>query len=468
MFKTLKRRNLLMLYILLCSFICSAQIFAETPEIKSITLQEARSMALKHNLSSLSAQQMKESAELQRKAAFTRFFPSFNLAGTYMQKGDVYKVKTELYKLPVYSVNSSTGEVAPVAGQFVPFQLDLKIDDEDAFIMNASMSQPLFMGGKVLTQYKLSQNIEKIEKEKLKLSDQEIIVKTDEAYWRTSALNEKYKLAQQYYETVNQHYLDLLNYKAVGIITNNELLKVKIKLNEAELNLLKAKNGLALSEMALNQILGNDLQSEIVLSDSLEKNQTRDFSAINKEQSLKNRPELAMLKTAVDIAGNHKSLQRSRFMPNIVLNASYNWMNPNPYNTLKDETGSDWTISVLAQMELFHWGENRYMYQSAKKIEQSAQFKYDESRELIQLEMQQVEFNLKESHQKVVLCQSSLDQATENLNYTNDQFKQGMLKSADVLDAQTSWQKAKSEYIDALSEYHVSQTKFEKAFALIQ
>lgn len=464
----MKSRKMVVFLMILGSLLISVNVYADASESKKISLQEARSIALKHNLGSLSASQMKESAELQRKAAFTRFFPSFNLAGTYMQKGDVYKVKTELYKLPVYSVNSSTGEVSPVAGQFVPFQLDMDIDDKDAFIMNASVSQPIFMGGKVLTQYKLSQNIEKIEKEKLKLSDQEIIVKTDEAYWRTSALQEKYKLAQQYYETVNQHYLDLINYKAVGIITNNELLKVKIKLNEAELNLLKAKNGLALSEMALNQILGNDLHAEIDLSDSLQMSSTQNFSIVNKEQSLQNRPELAMLKTAVDIAGNNKSLQLSRFMPNIVLNASYNWMNPNPYNTLKDETGSDWTISILAQMELFHWGENRYLYQSAKKIEQSAQYKYDESKELIQLEMQQNEFNLKESLQKVVLCQSSLDQATENLNYVNDQFKQGMLKSADVLDAQTSWQKAKSEYIDALSEYHVNQTKFEKAFGLIQ
>ena len=86
-----------------------------------------------------------------------------------MQKGDVYKLKTDLYKLPIYSVNPTTGAVTPVTGQFVPFKLDMDIDDEDSFIFSVNMTQPIFTGGKVLTQYKLNKNLEMLE-DKKKLS----------------------------------------------------------------------------------------------------------------------------------------------------------------------------------------------------------------------------------------------------------------------------------------------------------
>jgi len=438
-------------------------------QAETINLQQARDLALKNNKSFKSAEEMKKSAELKSKASFTQFLPSFNMAGTYMQKGDVYKLKTDLYKLPIYSVNPTTGAVTPVTGQFVPFKLDMDIDDEDSFIFSVNMTQPIFTGGKVLTQYKLNKNLEMLEDKKMQLSEEEIIVKTDEAYWRVVALQEKVKLASQYKSNVEKHMTDLENYKSVGIITENDILKVKVKLNEAELNLLKAKNGLELSNMALNQIIGLDLNQRVELSDTLEGKQSELTDKTTVDQALEKRPELQMLKTAVDIAGNNKSIQISRYLPNIVLNASYNFMNPNPYNSLKDETGKDWTIALLAQMELFHWNERGFMLSSAKSMEKSAQLKYDETRELLSLEMQQSDFIIQESRQKVILNKTGLDQALENLNYCNDKFQQGMLKSADVLDAQTLWQKAKSDYIDALSELKVNEIKYAKAYGqLIQ
>ncbi|HOD53146.1 MAG TPA: TolC family protein, partial [Candidatus Cloacimonadota bacterium] len=442
---------------LMVSIFCIAQA-------ATLSLQQARDLSLKNNHSFKSAELMKKSAEQKSKASFTHFLPSFNLGGTYMQKGDVYKVETDLIKLPVYQYNPTTGTASAIAGQFVPLQLDMEIDDEDAFVFSVNMTQPIFTGGKVLNQYKLHKNLEAIESQKMQLTEEEIIIKTDEAYWRVVALVEKVKLAEQFKTTVQKHLEDLENYKAVGIITQNEILKASVKLNEAELNLLKAKNGLALSKMALNQILGTPLNQDLDLSDQLTASNQKNAGQTSIEEALQRRPELQMLKSATEIAGNNKSIQFSRYLPNIMLNASYNFMNPNPYNSLKDETGKDWTIALIASMELFHWNERGYSLSSAKNLEKAALLKYDETRELLTLEMKQSDNMLNESIQKVMLTKTGVDQATENLKYCNDKFSQGMLKSADVLDAQTLWQKAQSDYLDALSELKVNEIKHAKVY----
>ncbi len=444
-------------------------LFAQSQENDSVSLSlnEAKNIALKNNQTLKSANEMLKSAEYQKKAAFTRFLPSLNMVGTYMQKGDVYKIKTDLYKLPVYSVNSSTGAVTPIQGQFVPFQLDMEIDDKDSFIFSTNLTQPIFTGGKLITQYKLSKNLEKINQNKLSLTQQEIIVKTEEAYWRVISLQEKKLLAKQYLETIEKHLSDLENYKAAGIITQNDLLKVKVKLNEAQLNLLKASNGVTLSKMALNQILGIDLQTEVTLTEGLEEQINENKPEISIQEAMQSRPELKMMKSSVDIAGNYKSLQLSRYFPNIVLNAGYQMMNPNPYNSLKDETGKDWTIALVAQLELFHWNERGFSLNSAKRTEKSVQYQYEETKELLNLEMQQIKFLLEESKKKVLLSKTGLEQSEENLRLCNEKFYTGVLKSSDVLDAQTLWQNAKSEYIDSLSEYQLNLAKYNKAFGLI-
>jgi outer membrane protein TolC len=46
----------------------------------------------------------------------------------------------------------------------------------------------------------------------------------------------------------------------------------------------------------------------------------------------------------------------------------------------------------------------------------------------------------------------------ENLKITNDKFSEGMLKTSDVLEAQTMWQKAYAENIDAKTETKVNHT----------
>ncbi|HOE91364.1 MAG TPA: TolC family protein [Candidatus Cloacimonadota bacterium] len=429
---------------------------------EGLSIQEARKMAKENNISNRSQVEMLKSAQSRSKASFTQFLPSVSAAGTYIQRGDDFQLKTDMVTLPVYKIDSSTGTPAPVAGEFVPFQIDMKLGEKDSYLFNVNLTQPLFTGGKVLTQYKLNKNLEMIEQNKMQLSDEDLILKVDEAYWRVVTLQEKVLLAEQFKSTVENHLTDLRNYKAVGIITQNDVLKAEVKLNDAELNLLKANNGLKLARMAFNQVIGQSLDSELTLSDKLEEGVLNTGKA-DLDSIAEKRPELQMLNTAIKLAECNTSLQISRYMPNIVLNASYNFMNPNPYNSFKDECGKDWTIALLAQMEIFHWNERGYMLSSAKSMQKAAQYQFDDASQLINLEILQSENSLNESQQKVALTKISVQQTEENLTYCNDKFRQGILKSTDVLDAQTLWQKAESDYLDALAELKISEIKFNKA-----
>ena len=133
---------------------------------------------------------------------------------------------------------------------------------------------------------------------------------------------------------------DLENVYAEGIITKTDLLKAKVKLNEAELILLKANNGLEISKMAMAQIIGKNYK-DIGILDTTKLHQILPEYSVNPEKQVENRAEIGILKQNVNIATSGVSVMRSRFLPDISLIAGYTFMNPNPYKGMEKKFGRD-------------------------------------------------------------------------------------------------------------------------------
>lgn len=431
----------------------SGYLFAE-----NISLEEARNIALKQNQSLQIAEKELESATLQRKASRTRFLPSVSFTGTYLTKGDEWRFEKGPERLPVYDFSS--GSPVQVADHYAVLKIDEKIGSQNTYLFNIGLTQPIFTGGKIVSQYNIAKGMEDISENKYELTRQETILKTDEAYWRVISLQNKLDAANSYRETVAKHLSNVQNYYDEGLVTENEVLKVTVKFNEAQLLVLKAENGLNLSKMALNQILGFPLNMELTLTDQ---GFATEYLPEENTGSIENRAEILMLKSSVEITKNYHNINKSRYMPNIVLNAGYKWINPNPYDSFKDNFGNDWTLAVVAQMELFNWNQRAYLSTSAKRTKESAILRLEETKELINLEITQAEYRLKEAQKKLILTENSYTQAQRNLDITSDKFLQGIAKNSDVLEAQTLWHKAHTEFIDAQTEYHNQITLYKKA-----
>ncbi|HSH52869.1 MAG TPA: TolC family protein, partial [Bacteroidales bacterium] len=249
---------------------------------------------------------------------------------------------------------------------------------------------------------------------------------------------------------------------AEGIITQNEILKAKVKNNEVDLKLLKATNGLKLARMSLNQTIGFPLDTVVMLSDSLEVNNLLRESDDYANMAFNNRPEIDMVNSTLNMAVSGEKIMKSRYLPNIGFTANYMFTNPNPYNGFEKEFGGDWNIGVLVNIPLYHFGDKKHTLQAMRHEKNAIEQKYLETKELIALEVQQTMFKYTESIKKVGLTHSSLKQAEENLKLIQDSFEEGMVGSTDLLEAQTMWQKAYAEFIEAKTEYKICESQLLK------
>jgi len=456
---------------------------------QKITLQECRQMAMEHNQKIKAAEFNKQAATSLKKAAFTQFLPNFNIEGTYTYLNNQFELLDEDLLFPVVSASSideagkvdpslfdqSTLVINPATGMpvtdaegnavfknygWIPAD-ELSVNTQSYYLLNAGFIQPIYAGGKIRETYKIAGYAEDIASSKKKMTTSEVLYKVERYYWQVISLTQKVELAQKYAELLNKLVSNLEDYYDEGLITQNELLKAKVKRNEANLNLLKAQNGETLAKMALAQLIGITNSQELTLDDS----ELENIDAEYQNQIAKTyeaRPELEILEQSVNMAQSGVNMMRSRFLPNIGLTAGYLMTNPNPYNGLKNEFGGSLSVGVVAQIPLFHWGDKKHTLHAAKAELKASELKMEETDELLALEVQQAFFQLNESVKNLKMARSNMVQAEENLQVTQTNFEEGMVKTTDILEAQALWQKAKAAKIEAQTAFILNKTLVKK------
>jgi len=461
-------------------------VFVVTMQLQSqkiLLLEDCRQMALTHNKSLQMAQENVKASRELKAAAFTQFLPNFSANGTYAWNQKNLSLLSEDALLPVGSkmADGSFGFTADqisnkwtlVNGQPVPLDANntpfnpktnpdkiqwkgysllpksaMEFDIKNVFAGNIGFVQPIFMGGKILELYHIARYGENLAQAQHENKITELLLEVDEAYWRVVSIENKVKLAKDYRNLIAKVDTNVNVMIDEGIATKSEALKVRVKLNEANITVTKAEDGLNLSRMALNQLCGIPLDDVYTLADE-DLNNDVSTELIPIDQAISNRPEIKALTQVENIAKSNEKIMFSRFLPNIGLTGNYMISNPNSFNGYKNEFGGMFNVGIVANVPLFHFGDKFHTLNAAKSQHKIATLQLEEQKEKMQLQIKQCSYRVNESMKKKSSTQHNIDQAEENLRYATEGFEAGVITSTDLLGAQTAWLSAKSDYIDA-------------------
>ena len=138
---------------------------------------------------------------------------------------------------------------------------------------------------------------------------------------------------------------DVLRMIREGVATKANELSVSVKLNEAEMTLAKVEDGLTLSRMLLCQLCGLPLDTPVETADE-KLDELADGAAYgtaaNADRAFQNRPELALLQTALDIRKEKVNIERSAFLPQLALMGGYMTTNPALTNGFENRFRGTW------------------------------------------------------------------------------------------------------------------------------
>ena len=142
-----------------------------------------------------------------------------------------------------------------------------RTDSRNVFAGAIMVTQPVFMGGAIIAMNKMADIGEQLAANSAEGKRQLTIYQIDQAYWQVVSLKHKQKLAQGYLDLVSKLDSDVQKMIEEGVATRSEGLSVSVKVNEAEMTLMKVNDGLTLSKMLLCQLCGIPLKSQVTLAD---------------------------------------------------------------------------------------------------------------------------------------------------------------------------------------------------------
>tara|TARA_R110001583_G_scaffold16155_1_gene65608 strand:+ start:9123 stop:10445 length:1323 start_codon:yes stop_codon:yes gene_type:complete len=433
---------------------------------EKLSLKESRTLALEYNQKIKIADQIIAEKQSNVKFAFTHFLPNFSAGGSYNYYHDIDDINLPggFLKTASSLAEAQKGSFTGTSDVYV-LGINLEMGNIDYHSANLQVAQPIYMGGKIRTAYSMSKFGAEISIYNKKLQSSDVLLETDQAYWNLVSVKEKVALAKKYVAMLSALVQDLQNAFDLEITTKNELLKAQVQLNQARLDLFRIENGYVLSQMVLCQVIGRDLMSNVIATDTSIQVNKNAIQADYMQKALQNRPELLMQSKQVEISKEQVKYERAEYLPQMGVGASYSY-----YSKINSIISSTKILTVQANISIpiFHWQERKHKLASVRFKSKQIELEMDRIEDLVSLQVQQSYFKLQEAFQQIELAKISMDQANENVDLTKNSFYEGLANTRELLDAQAFWQKAHSELIDSKINYKVSEIQFMKSIGVLE
>lgn len=450
----------------------------------NLSLPMCREMALQASKELQIAGREQERATFELHSYQANYFPKLSVVGygLYNQKRYHYKLKGGY--LPTYKPDAQ-GTLQPnlvidpethqpvmgADGQpvfqeyaFLP-DIRLKLSLRGVYTAGVQLEQPVYLGGKVRAALRMAETGEDLAADNIRFNRSEVLLETDKAYWQLLRLEEQQLAAVKYRQVVGELLKNLQNAQAVGMATLNDVLKAQVRYNEAGLMLQKVQNGKILARMNLCRVIGLDLQTDVALQDSLTAQVDPRIWML--DSSILQRPDYQMLEKEITLKEKQVALTRADFLPQVGVTAGYGYGGGLKLNG-EDEASATFTALAAVKIPVFNWGEGRNKVRASRIEEEISRLNLEKSTDLMRLEVTSARLNIEDAVTRVNMSASALRQAEENLKVSNDQYQVGMEDLTSLLEAQAQWQEAWSQWIDAKTVLHLSESAYLKAIGKLE
>lgn len=463
-----------------------------------LTLEECRQRALRENHGLKRAEERVAEAKAMEKVALWQMLPKLSANGTYLwmdrqiellsesqkerlrnmgttAQEDINRyVHSQLDQLPVGGTAVGDWVVGVLSGMPLAGALNgvgdevvrsLETDTRNVVAGAVTVTQPIYMGGKLRALYRTASLMAQLGGVEMDKKREETLIAVDEAYWQVVSVQHKKELAEQYaalLDTLNSNVEKMVE---AEVATKGDLTKVRVKLNEAQMNLTKATNGLALAKMLLAQRCGMPLDTVFEVRSGRSGSSNSSISSIsshNLDSVYERRAEMRMLRISDSVAQQGVRMARAGLLPNIAATGGYLMTSPNVFNGFENALSGTLMAGVVVNIPILHPGAI-YSLKAAKHRKREVELQMSEAQEMIALQVNKLTYEHELAHKKLAQATSNLANAEENLKLADESFKAGMASSSDLMAAQTVWLQAKGEVLDAEIEIEMSRLYLNQA-----
>ena len=427
-----------------------------------LTLDSCRSLAKEHSRTLQQKDEEIKAAHAKKQQVMTNFFPQVAARGVYLH------MQKELHLIdwdkPLGHLNFLIPERLRHLGT---------VDLRNLWVGNVTAIQPLFLGGKIISGYKMASLAERLQGELRQTAETEVETKLDETYWQVVSLRSKERLLDQLVHLLKQTVKDVDASIDAGVATKADGLSVRTKLSEAEVKRSQVVNGLELSRMLLADLCGLSedepftLAEEGHLQELLLSTQTAPIARDeDTEAAIERRSEIRSLRLVDSIYSKRVNMESASLFPKLYGVASYSTTNPNSFQGQKKEFGGQYYLGLMLEVPISDLFSGTFKRRQAKAEHRVKQLELAEARSKINLQIKQALRTADDARRAYTTALSAVKMAEENMRYAKAGYDEGVIPLLNYTMAQTAWMSAQDSLIDAQIRVLLTESKLKKILAL--
>ena len=441
------------LFVILTLLFSLSALAQEGDTLRRLTVIDCIDLALQNNLTLKNDQLEIEKARATKKEAQTAYLPTvtaqalaFDALNPMLSFG-IEDIDNALVRQTLYNLYAQYGATLGLKKEYSFVK--------NGVLLNTMAIEPVFAGGRIYHGNQLAKlGIEAAEYQ-AKIKEDEVCLQTESLYWQIVSLEEKkatLDLLDQLLDTLNK---DLSGAIEAGLMLPTDQYKVTVKQNESRLNRKKLEDGITLLKMALGQYIGVEWQT-LVLSDSLEMNTDPTSYFQEASSAVAHRNESHLLDLSLQAERLKKKMTLGEALPSLLVGGSVN------YHTVIKNSKPNAMVFAVLQVPITDWHKTSIKLKKHDLDAEIAENNRQNFTELMEMQTNQVWFNLQQSSLRINIAQTALNDAEANLKITQDYYEAGLVTLSDLLEAQTMLKNSRDELSDSRIEYRLNLVKYKQ------
>ena len=407
--------------------------FAQTAT--SISLEEFKSKIEQNNRSLQANKQEYLQMRAEYRETNAAFLPQLSASHTAYRTDNPVMAFGTLLNQGVFAESdfaiNNLNNPAAVSNFVTTFQVQQPLLNFDKWVMRSAL--------KDRADAQMQQNTFK--KEALLLQADRLYMQLQLAYKSVDVIEKSKATAEANLKSIEDFY-------AEGLLVKSDVLSAKVRLNEVENALTKAKNELSSISDYMYYMMneeGSLLRPENQLDIQL--------SEESQETSLANRSDVVAMDLSVEAYQKMKKSAGMMYLPTLNAFGNVQYFDQDVFGT----GAQNFFVGATLNWNLFEGGSRIAKNQQMKAQLQQAKLEAEDYKANAEVELDKAKRNVIEAEQKMNRNALSLEQAQEAFDIRKNRFEEGLERTTDLLNAEVQLANQELMYNQSIFEFNLAQ-----------
>ena len=427
--------NKLELCILSAAAVFAGLTNASAQQPVQLTLDQALEVALSESNTIKIADMTVEKSGYAKKGSYASLYPNISANGSYQRT-----LKKQVM-------------VMDMGGE----PMEIKVGQDNNINTGVTATMPL-VNAQLWQSLKLSALDVEMAVEQARSSKVSLISQVKQAFYGALLAQESLELMQQIYDNAEKNYERTLQRYNVGKASEQEMLRAKVNLMNAEPSVSSAENVVTLSKWQLKALMGINLETEIDVMGNLDE-YASELLLMDTPTDLRDNSTLQQFGIQIKQLDATLKMQKYQYIPTLAASIGYNYMAMGN-NKLSWHPNS--TASLSLSIPIFDGFSKHFNIKQTQKAIDMMNLQKEDTERNLRIAMKNYTDQMELCLKNFDAAKNTVDLAQKSYQITEKMYETGKVTLVELNDAQLALTQSQLTIYQAIHDYMVAKASLDE------